>query len=553
MTTTTHDNLASLINALVSSDPDRTALTFEGAEVRLDVVRSYQDLWTNGQALARGLRQKGIGPGSVIAVLMANHAEFVELMVAGALLRAVLVPIDPRTKGEKLAFMVKNSRADAIIAADYALPHVERLGPDALSVDWIAALVTDEGPTRDLWRPDVTDFATLVLSEGPDYPVPDGIGEETMQIVHTSGTTGDPKGMVLTHGRFCDTASRIFKGFGYRQDDRLYSGLSLTHVNALVVTLGAAITGGIPVVFSRRFTRTRLWDITRKYGCTSFTLLGGMTTTLYAQPPMPDDKDNPVRFVVSAGMPAVIWEDFERRFGVRVLEFYGSAEGGVAFKPIGTGPVGSFGKLASGFVHRIVDDEGADVPKSQPGELLIRAADGTPAKVEYVNNPEASALKTAGGWLNMGDVVHEDADGWMFFHHRKGSGIRRNGDFVSAAYVEKAIAESGQVRDVFVYGVPAASGAPGEKDVVAAVVPADEASFDPQAIYACCRAHLESNFVPSFLQVVSQIPKTASEKPQEKPLAEVFKPDAQNVHVEQRAEKRSPQTQRSGVAQPVVS
>lgn len=539
MTATTHDNLASLLYDLVSSDPERNALTFEGAGVRPDVVRSYQDLWNNGQSLARGLRQRGIGPGSVIAVLMANHAEFVELMVAGALLRAALVPVDPRTKGDKLAYMIKNSSANAIIAADYALSNVESLRRDVLPIDWIAALATDEGPSPDLWGPDVLDFSTLFVSDGPDLPVPNGIGEEVMQIVHTSGTTGDPKGMILTHGRFCATASRILAGFGYRPDDRLYSGLSLTHVNALIVTFGAALTGGIPVVFSRRFTRTRLWDITRKYGCTSFTLLGGMTTALYAQPPRSDDKDNPVRYVVSAGMPAAIWEDFERRFGVQVLEFYGSAEGGVAYKPIGEGPVGSFGKLAPGFVYRIVDDQGIEVPKGQPGELLIRAADGTPAKVEYVNNPEASALKVAGGWLHMGDVVHEDADGWLFFDYRKGGGIRRSGEFVSPAYVEKAIAESGQVRDVFVYGVPAASGAPGEKDVVAAVVPADEALFDPQAVYASCRAHLEANFVPSFLQVVSQIPKTASEKPQEKPLAEAFSPNAENVHVEQRDESLS--------------
>ena len=480
------------------------------------------------------MRQQGVGPGSVIAVVMANHAEFVELMVAGTLLRAALVPIDPRTKGEKLAFMVKNSRANAIIAADYALPNVESLGPDALSVDWIAALVTDEGPKTDAWRPDVLDFAMLVCTEGPDLPLPSGIGDDTMQIIHTSGTTGDPKGIVLTHQRFLDTSLKVLENFGYLPEDRLYSGLSLTHANALVATLGASLQGRIPAVFSRRFTRSRLWAITRKYHITTFTLLGGMTTALLAQTPLPDDADNPVRFVVSAGMPAVIWEDFERRFGLRVMEFYGSAEGGLAYKPIGKGPVGSFGKLVPGFIHRIVDDEGVDVAKGQPGELWIRPADGTPAKVEYVNNPEASALKHAGGWLHMGDVVHEDDDGWMFFDYRKGGGIRRNGDFISPAYVEKAIAESGLVRDVFVYGIPSTSGAPGEKDVVAAIVPVDAAGLDPQAIYARCRICLESNFVPSFLQVVSEIPKTASEKPQEKPLAEAFAIDAQNVYVEHR-------------------
>ncbi len=133
----------------------------------------------------------------------------------------------------------------------------------------------------------------------------------------------------------------------------------------------------------------------------------------------------------------------------------------------------------------------------------------------------------------MGDVVREDADGWLHFEYRKGGGIRRNGDFIAPAFVEKAIAESGLVQDVFVYGLPSASGAPGDKDVVAAVVPADAAAFDPQALYAWCRAHLESNFVPSYLQVVAQIPKTASEKPQEHVLVQAFAHEARQVHTEQ--------------------
>jgi len=537
MGTTACDNIAQLIYEQFSTRPDKVVLTFEGGDARPDVVRSYRDLWRNGQALARGLKQRGIGPGAVIALVMANHAEFVEVLLAGALLRAAVVPIDPRTRGEKLAFMVRNSRSTAIIAADYALPNVESVEREALAVDWVCTLATDEGPPRESWRPDVVELSKLFLRYGEDLPVPQDIGEEIMQIIHTSGTTGDPKGIVLTHHRFCDTSRRTLSAFGYQSDDRLYSGLSLTHANAMMVTMGPALTAGIPAVFSRRFTRSRLWAITRKYQCTTFTLLGGMTTSLYAQPSKPGDADNPVRFVVSAGMPAVIWEDFERRFGVRVLEFYGAAEGGLAVKPIGMGPTGSFGKLAPGYVYRIVDDSGVDVPRGHPGELWVRAAEMTPYKIEYFGNPQASALKGAGGWLHMGDVVHEDADGWLYFDYRKGGGIRRNGDFISPSFVEKAIAESGIVQDVFVYGIASCSGAPGEKDVVAAVVPLGDGSFDAQALYRWCRSRLESNFVPSYLQVVDQIPKTASEKPQEHELVKVFAPDAEHVYREQPAEK----------------
>jgi crotonobetaine/carnitine-CoA ligase len=130
----------------------------------------------------------------------------------------------------------------------------------------------------------------------------------------------------------------------------------------------------------------------------------------------------------------------------------------------------------------------------------------------------------------MGDVVHEDADGFLYFDYRKGGGIRRNGDFVNTAFVEKAIAESGLVDDVYVYGIASAGLAPGEKDVVAAVVPKDPAGFDAQQLYAVCRAKLEANFVPGFVQVLAQIPKTASEKPQERFLIEAFEARPDTVH-----------------------
>ncbi|RYZ04732.1 MAG: ATP-dependent acyl-CoA ligase [Comamonadaceae bacterium] len=527
-----HPNIASIVAFHAQAEPARAALLFEGGSVLPDVTRTYGQLWQKAQEVARGLRARGVGPGSVVAVLMANHAEFVELMVAAALVRATLVPIDPRTRGEKLAFMIGNSKASGVVTADYGLRHVEEVVEGGTPVDWIVALATDEGPGRALWGPRVEDHARLRVAEGDDLPVPQDSGDEVMLIIHTSGTTGDPKGIVLTHRRYCETAAVALRLFGYRQADRLYSGLSLTHANALQVTLAPALLGGLHTVFSRRFTRSRLWSITRQYRCTTFTLLGGMTTTLYAEPPRPDDADNPVRFVVSAGMPAAIWPKFEQRFGVKVLEFYGSAEGGLAANPVGVGPVGSIGRLAPNFTYRIVGDDGHDVPIGTPGELWLRPADGSPFRIEYVGNPDASAKKGEGGWLHMGDVVHEDAEGWLYFDYRQGGGLRRNGDFISPAYIEKAIAESGQVRDVFVYGVPAASGAPGEHDVIAAVVPIDARMLDVQGLFRICRDSLEANFVPSFIQVVSQIPKTASEKPQERFLAEALKTHPQDVHVE---------------------
>src|SRR5664279_2862748 len=137
--------------------------------------------------------------------------------------------------------------------------------------------------------------------------------------MYTSGTTADPKGVMIRHGRFVLSGRMGEQVFRYRHGDRPYTGLSLTHGNAQFVTMSPSLRMGLRAVFSRRFTKSRLWTVMRHYGCTTFSLLGGMATAIYSEPARPDDADNPVRFVVSAGMPKVIWEEFERRFGLEIF------------------------------------------------------------------------------------------------------------------------------------------------------------------------------------------------------------------------------------------
>lgn len=525
-----HLTIAGVVRDHAKHDPDRVALTFEGASVRPDQVRTYGDLWRNGQAMAHGLHSMGYRRGDIIATLMANHAEVVELLIASAILGTIVVPIDPRTRGEKLRFMIRDSAACALVMADYALPQIAEIPCALPDLRHVFVLATDEGPEPSAWPASALGMDALRLPCQDELPHDGTEPDSAMEILFTSGTTGDPKGIVLTHRRYCTSAKTVLERFGYTGTDTLYSGLSLTHGNAQTVTLGAALCGGLHAVFSRRFTKSRLWDIARQYGCTTLTLLGGMPAALYAEPPRPGDRNHRVRLAISAGMPAALWRPFEQRFGARILEFYGQAEGGMAFNPVDAGPVGSIGRPSPNFIHRIVDEQGHDVPAGASGELLLRHADGQPYRVDYVNHPEASAVKCADGWLHTGDMVHEDAQGWLFFDHRKGNGIRRNGDFINTAFVEKAIAESGLVDDVYVYGVKAASGAPGEKDVVAAVVPARGKAFNVDDLFASCRARLETNFVPSFVQVLEQIPKTASEKPQDRVLIEALKNHPQQVH-----------------------
>ncbi len=526
--------IADLVAARAERQADLDVLTFErwslGDGTRPDEVRTYADLFTNGNRIAAALIAHGLERGARFGLMMRNHPEFVETMIGTSITGCVYVPIDPRTRGEKLAYMLRQSKCRGIICADYCLAQVDAIRDAVPDLRWTLALETEE-TLEPVSLQHVDSLNEVLAKPVATVDVRLTAADDPLQIIYTSGTTGDPKGVVFPNARF-GMFGMLGAMLGYQTDDRPYTGLSLTHGNAQAVTLGPSLHMGLRGVFSRRFTKSKLWDICGRYGCTTFSMLGGMATAIYSEPPRANDADNPVRMVIDAGMPGALCEAFERRFGVRVFEWYGAIEGGLAFKPIGVGPVGSFGKPVPGLEMKIVDEHDNECPPGVIGEIVSRPATGESASVEYFENEEASRAKTAGGWLRSGDMGHRDTEGWFFFDHRKGGSIRHNGDFINTGFIEKLIAEQPTVADVFVYGVPAASGAPGEKDVVAAIVPAPAVAFSAATIFAACRKGLEPNFVPTYLQIVDEIPKTASEKPQERFLLERFAPDAAGVFTE---------------------
>lgn len=522
--------LANLIRTWCEKAPEKQLLTFVEIDDQgnfTEETRTYRQLWDNGQRLAAWLSGQGMQTGDAFALVMQNHPEFVDFMVASSILGTVFVPIDPRTRGDKLKYMLNFAECKGAVAPGYAVDAVAEVWAGD-NDRWIATLCGAHGN-----YPGIGAALTGPLPH-PPLSVNSVDPEAPMQLLYTSGTTGDPKAILSAHARLAVAAS-LPTVLGLDQDDCLYTGLSLTHANAQLVTLGMALNVGIPCVISRKFTKSRLWDITRHYGCTFFNLLGGMTTAVYAEAPRDDDRDNPVRKILSAGMPAAIWDDFSRRFGVELFEFYGAAEGGLTFNPTGIGPVGSCGKPPPNLQIAILDEDGNQVPAGIPGEICFREADDSCPPMAYFKNPEATAKKLAGGWLHMGDIGHLDEDGWLFFHYRMGGGIRKHGDFINTAFVEKALSECDAIADAYVYGLAVSEGmAPGEKNIIGAVVPTDRGSFDVQAVFAACREKLDKSSVPDFIQVLDEIPKTASEKPQERFLIEAFQANPGDIHKRER-------------------
>ncbi|UCD86129.1 MAG: AMP-binding protein [Deltaproteobacteria bacterium] len=507
--------------------PQRKVFIFEN-EGKPDEILTYYDLHRLSNRLGRELKRRGLKPGDRFSLLMRNHPEVIISFIAASRTGTVSVPIDPRSKGDMLEYTFSDSESKALIFADYLVDEVRPVLPRVPGLNQVMVL-----NSRDEGEKNTREFDPLeeILSSGPDEVEYPKVSEaDPFEIIYTSGTTGMPKGVVQPNNSFF-FRSGLGYFFGYRHDEVLYNGLSLTHGNAQAVTAFPALRMGIPAVFSRKFTKKRLWDITRKYGITSFSLLGGMASGIHNEPSRPDDADNPVRLVVSAGTPRTIFEDFERRFNVKILEWYGTVEGGFTYRPVGRGPAGSFGKARiPGLIDfKIVDKQDEECVPEVMGEIVSQMKIG-PTKVEYHGKPEASEKKTRGGWLRSGDIGHYDRNGWLFFDHRKGGELRRHGDFVPTDFVEKVIGEVNEVSEVYLYGVPSSSGAPGESDLVAAVAPVEGMSIDPKKIFERCQKELPPNFVPGYIQVHPEIPKTPSERPKDHLLKTTFDPKAENTY-----------------------
>jgi carnitine-CoA ligase len=517
-----------LIEMKAEDKPDREILVFENGDHDADVL-TYKAIYDNSNKIARLFLDNGLEKGDTYAVFMRNHAEFVYSMLAGPVIGAVMVPVDPRSRGDRLQFLLTHANPKVVIVSGELLPQLEAVLAQTPTVKTVFVVWRKE---HDLPVSDRYPALNETLEKDSWAPVEQQIMDvrHPMQIIYTSGTTGNPKGVMIRNNRFgmFNIVTKLV--WKYKPADVLYTGLSLTHGNAQAVTLFPAIGSGIKAVFSPRFTKSRIWDISRAYGCTSFSLLGGMMAGIFNEPPKADDGDNPVTTVISAGTPAAIWPDFEDRFKVRILEWYGAVEGGFAYKPPGVGPVGSFGKPIPGMMQfKVVDDDDQEVPTGQPGELICRMMKGD-TRVDYLDNAQASEEKTRGGWLRTGDIVAKDEKGWFFFRHRKGSELRRAGDFIQPDHIERVLGEHPDVSEVCVYGIPAASGAPGESDLVAAMAPFDGAAIDPAAIFEKCRRDLAPNYIPAYLQLVDEIPKTISEKALDRVLKQQFSPQAKNVY-----------------------
>jgi long-chain acyl-CoA synthetase len=405
---------------------------------------TFAELHAAAARAATLLERAGVEPGDRVGVILPNTTAFA-IAFFGIIYRgAVAVPMNPLLKGREVSYYLSNSGAKALFAtpgfADEAVAGAEQVGAQC----WIV----DDAGLIDL-------IADLPEQESP---VERG-GDDVAVILHTSGTTGKPKGAMLTHanlGRNAEVSVRTLLETG--PDDVVMGCLPLFHVFGLTCALNGAVLAGATLTLIPRFDPRKVLEVIERDAVTVFE---GVPTMYSALLGVADEAaveaTRTLRVCVSGGaaMPVQVLNDFEKTFGCQVLEGYGLSESSpaAAFNhPNRPRKVGSIGTPIEGVQMRVVDLDGAEAPQGETGEIQIR---GHNVMKGYWNLPEATtATITADGWLNTGDVGRVDEDGYFYIVDRTKDLIIRGGYNVYPREIEEVLYEHPEVAEAAVIGIP---------------------------------------------------------------------------------------------------
>lgn len=496
--------LGAILRERAATTPDATIIRFE------DTALTYADCLARASRAAAALAALGVRPGDRVATMVANSPAAVEIWFGCALAGVVEVPVNVELRSELLLDVAQRSGSTHLFVAREFLPIVEPLAdrlPPIVLLEDLAEVAGDTPP------PD-------------DVPVAPG---DTSVILFTSGTSGASKGVVLNHRANFRLAHAVIENVGIAGSDVLYTMYPLFHVAARYVSVLAAMIVGGEVVVHRRFTASGFWDICRAEGVTAIHYLGTVPMMLFNQPERPDDAANPVRVAYGAGMPGAIWEAFEARFALRVHELYGSTEqGAVAFTNDAARRVGTCGRAVADTELEVHDPNGDPVPPGTVGEIVVRNRRPGIFFEGYLDMPEATIRAWRDLWFHTGDLGALDADGYLSFHGRLKDAIRRRGENISAVEVERVVDAIPGVHESAAVGVPSDLG---EEELLVVIEPDPDAVVDPAAVWAHCEAHLPRYAVPRYLRLVTELPRTSTNRVEKYRLAALAEGDLDRTTV----------------------
>jgi crotonobetaine/carnitine-CoA ligase len=464
--------------------------------------------WTYAQtaaiaaASARTLINAGIKPGDRVALMCSNRAEFLQVYLGCAWLGVIAVPINTALRGVQLSHIFRNSRPALLVVEAQFLAAIKTVEADVElpSQTWAIGSATETDGK-------ISPVALPALGAGARAgAVRPG---DTVAILYTSGTTGPAKGVCCPQAQLFWWGIYSARALGIREGDVLFTTLPLFHTNALNAFY-QAVLNGCTYVLEPKFSASGFWATARRHDATVGYLLGAMASMLLAQPKTKDDAAHRVRVALGGGVPPQIHGPFLERFGVPLVDGYGSTETNFVFAgSIPSDRPGTMGYLADGVEARIVDADDSELPDGQAGELVLRAKEPFAFATGYFGMPEKTVEAWRNLWFHSGDRVVRDPNGHYRFIDRMKDSIRRRGENVSSWEVEQTILSHPAVAACAIYPLPSELG---EDEVAAAVLLEPGQSLEPVDVVRHCEGQIAYFAIPRYVRIVSQMPLTENGK-----------------------------------------
>ena len=473
---------------------------------------SFHELGRLAFAGANALRDAGISDGDRVGTLLPNNRAFLATWLAAIEIGATLVPVNINLTGETLRYIVDHADLHTLIL-------------DAAVVPTYTAAFGESPPRRRLltYRVDLAGAARydLLLAAASSEPPPllESARNAPALVIYTSGTTGRLKGVVLSR------AAQLAHGWYYGKDfvrlgpgETAYTCLPLFHVTSMGFSLGCWL-GGAAVAIDRRFNPFGFWDDIRRHQARMFPYLGAMISLLAARPERPDDAEVPAVRAIGAATPINLWEAFERRFNLTLIETYGQSEtASLWFMPPPEGRrIGTVGMPCGRLDAYIAGEDGRPARANTAGEVMLRPHDPLLMTQNYFRDEETTWRAFHGGWYATGDAGTCDEDGYYRFAGRLKDFIRRRGENISAFEVEREALTHPAVREAAAVGVPSDLG---EEEIKLCVLLHDDARLEPKTLSRHLRPRMAGFMLPRYIEVYADFPRTATQRVQKFRLAD---------------------------------